>query len=555
MSSPEALWQELQDPALAPARLQQIAIEAPPEYLAAVAAHPRAYPELLDWIAQYGDAAAQAAVAAARGGMAETSVAASAPAPLPAVRPAAPTAAPAPQGAPAAPPAGRGRRILGMSVPIFSLAVAGAVLVAGGGVSAAVLVPMLSAPQSPTAVAERMVGSLAGLDPLALVGVVAPSEAALFTQPMQALQQVQTASVDPEAARSVADALGRLRSAVQVSTSGLRFVEEEIVRGQVSRVTLVEGTITIAGDEQRVADALYSMSAVQLRAQYESWGYSPDEIDDLLRQVRESIADSIDLPQVLRPSELLDQTDGRLGFEIVTVREGNGWYLSPMLTIADYAYLSDSYRSDQVRLGAEIPAGIGSPTPEEAWQRTLEAAGDATAGRRWLTNLAATLPLPERRLIAIYGPAFAPDGDPYQGMPSDAGIELDARFGDVRLDGSVAYLGDWDVQLRLTRPGDELTFRVQGLCADMKDRYGSHGGCLDDLIDDAARSSGSGITAADLGLHDLRLVAVNGGGGWQASVVGTVGDALTRISNAVLELSRQGRLDGLCGLGYGIPCL
>lgn len=552
MSSPEELWQELQNPSIDPLRLSQIAAEVP-QYGAAVAAHPQAYPALLDWLAQYGDPAAQAAVAARR--TAPAAPAPVVPAPV-APAPAAPMA-PAPAAYPAAAPSAAAparRRVLGMTVPVFAAAVAGAVLIAGGGVSAAVLVPMLSAPQSPTAVAQRIIGSVGGLDPLGVVGVVAPSEATLLVQPLSSLQQLQTSSVDPAAVRSFADAIGRLRSAVQVSTSGLRFEEEAIVPGQVARVTLVEGTIRIDGDEQRLADALFDIAAAQLRPQLEAWGYSEAEIEDSMRQGREEMAASIDLPQELHAADLLEQTDGRLGLEIVTVREGNGWYLSPMLTFADYAYLGNPYLPDEVMLGDEIPAPVGAATPGEAWQRAFAAAGDTTAGRDWMTNLAATLTLPERRLIAVYGPAFVPEGNPYVGVGSDTDLEITADFGDVRVEGPRAYLGDWDIEMRLRQYGDESGTRIQGLCFDTWSDYGSSGGCLDDLIDEAARSGGSDLRAADFGLDDLRFVAVNEGSGWQASVVGTVGDALARVSNAIVELSKQGRLGDLCGTGFSYAC-
>ena len=74
MADPTALHTEASNPLTDPARLASLAAEHP-SLGAAVAANPAAYEGLLDWLAQYGDAAAQHAVAVRRGAAAPAAAA------------------------------------------------------------------------------------------------------------------------------------------------------------------------------------------------------------------------------------------------------------------------------------------------------------------------------------------------------------------------------------------------------------------------------------------------------------------------------------------------
>jgi len=87
---------EALDPATSPAGLAVLATE--PELWPAIAAHPNAYPDLLDYLGQYGDAATQAALAARRAVPAppEPQAASAAPATAEPVEPVAVAVEPAP---------------------------------------------------------------------------------------------------------------------------------------------------------------------------------------------------------------------------------------------------------------------------------------------------------------------------------------------------------------------------------------------------------------------------------------------------------------------------
>src|SRR5690606_23465621 len=136
MSDHQSPENELHDPNIAAERLAAIAA-AHPELGAAVARHPKAYDGLLDWIGQYGDAAARAAVAARRAPATEPGTpAAPAAAPVipaahpvvPGAEPVVPTAAPIVSGTPnpdpnpygAAQPAPRKKSKKGLTIGLIA---------------------------------------------------------------------------------------------------------------------------------------------------------------------------------------------------------------------------------------------------------------------------------------------------------------------------------------------------------------------------------------------------------------------------------------------------
>ncbi|WP_168200368.1 hypothetical protein [Protaetiibacter larvae] len=555
MNDHDALRIELQNPTTAPARLSEIAAAAP-ELGAEVAAHPAVYPGLLDWLAQYGDERARAAVTAIRaGGAPAPAVAAPIVPPVAPSTPATPVAYPAslgevpaagasPFGVPsadaAAPGAARPKK---SRVPlIVSLSVVGA-LVVGGGVTAAIFLPRLLPATSPEGAAQKLLSSSLSLDPLGIAGSLAPSEIASLQGAVQKLGEIQTDDTDSATARQNIE---RIKNAVTVTTDDLEFTSDELAEG-VQRVTVNDGTLTIDGDEKELADAIIDLSRQANKEQFESYGYSEDEIDDILEQSRQSLEDSLDLPYTVDFGELDEETPGIVS--VVTVQEGPGWYVSPLLTAADFAYQASwRWSDDPPALGDTIPAAVTSPDAASAAEKTVRAALDTEAGDDYWEQLAATLPLAERRVIALYGPAFLPDS-PWSYWSDEGGVLSIDSAAFANADAGHTTIDDVSVSWSAPYGDSEGELHLSGTCADWtvsstywdyyweEYEYSTDDGsnCLADLP----------IDLEELELDNPTLTAVQSDGGWQFSVLATVGEWSATAANHLVELSREGKLDSL----------
>lgn len=572
MDTADSLRLELANPFLDPARLAAIAASAP-HLGAAIARHPAVYPDLLDWLAAHGDDEAQAAVAAVRT-TTEPGVNPLPPVPVAAAssgdaNSATPNAYPAsstpvnPFGASPAtrPGTAKAPRAPGkLSLPVVIALGVTAVLVMGGGVAAAVLLPRLIPAASPEAAAERLLTSVASLDYVSLGSSIAPSEASLFLEPLEELRSIDTTS-DDETAQSAGDAVARLQRAVSVDMQDLVFDTEEITKG-VELVTLTDGVITIDGDPSEIAAALVDLSAVQLRVQYESWGYSDSEIVDLLDEERDRIEDSLDLPFELDIEQVIeDSYFSTSPFSVVTVDEG-GWYVSPLLSTAHLYAVGYSYDGSEIRLGDEIPDPVVSRTPEEAIQATFDAITDTTSGRDYLLEVAATLPLAERRLVAIYGPSIPllHDSNPWAQLEENGGYFLtaNAEFSDAVQSGSTAQVRSWEAEIDWAWSGSNVTIVVDDHCADYSSYleyydsyweewdYSSDSGSV--CLDDVGRTGGFDL--ADLGIDQPSLMAVQQGGGWQFSALTTVSSLFTDATRALAQMSRDGDLSDIFALPH-----
>jgi len=532
------LLREAGDPATPGARLAEIAATEP-ELGATIAANPACYPALLDWLAQYGDSAAQAAVASrqAADDTPATSVAAvTSVTPSPIVDPFAPTT-PAPSAAPAASLASAAsagtaspRTTRTKGAVIIAVAVVGS-LVIGGGIAAAMFLPRVLPATSADGAVDKLIQGAISLDPLSLGGALAPSEVSALTSPLGRLGEIE---IDPDQQQTAQEALERLTAAITVTADGLEYDTDEIAEG-VERVSVTRGTIEIDGDEDDIADAYADLMRVYIVEQYEAMDMDTDDAEDAVDDMRDSIADQLDLPVELDFRDIEDELG--FPFSLVAVHEGTGWYVSPLLSMADFYYQAAeaSNYNDPGRLGDEVPDPVAAPDAAEAAAQTLTAALNTDAGRDYWEELAATLPLAERRLVAIYGPAFG--DDPWEEW-NDRDYELElARADFENVDGSHAVPDEVTVEWNLGYEDYEMT--IDHSCVDWR-REGStytdtFDGCLDDLP----------IDLDELGLDEPSLVAVREGGGWQISILDTLGEWSATAVDNLIRLSKDDDLDRL----------
>lgn len=563
MSDQNTPQTELRDPATPAARLATIAATNP-ELGADIARHPNVYDGLLDWLAQYGDAAARAAVAERRGSAgAATAEAGNAAAPqdnpivpqgspiVPQGNPAAPQGTPViPQGTPAAPADGyaaaapyvgsapaapKKKSRKGLTI---TLVAAGLVVIVGGGGAVWAVNSILGGAKSPEAAAEKVFEGALKLDPIALYTAMSPSEVKPLEEALKQLEDLPTSS--DENAKSVQETLQSVIDAVEVTTDGLEYRTDELMDG-VSRVSLVDGTLEIDADTDELGDALRDFMEVSMRASLEQSGYySDEEIDELLDESLDAQIDfmleSIDreLPLEVDFSETWDdqlsdkqsydiaEDDAFIGqgypFSVITVDEG-GWYTSPMLTAVDLAAGEEMIRSGY-SYGDEIIEAEKFGSPEDA------AHGFADGLVEFVSNgdyeaFAATLPFAERRAVSLYGPALA-----------DLGNSEDASISgfDVETEDTNGLTGLRISNLEFLR-GDTVTGTYSHPC--FEDQYSGEQ-CIDDVP-----------ALKLLGLDEALPIAIKEDGGWFVSPTATAGNALAIVSKNLAQLIEDDELDKL----------
>lgn len=584
---------ELGDPTTSAQRLFELA-QSNPELGPQIAAHPNAYPGLRDWIAQYAAPAAaseppqvQQAQQAPEQQVQHQAPAQEWPAaqPAPQQQPAQPwqaaTAAPQhqapaqfepqqftqpttplghtqpteqlPQAQAAAPfgagqpqpgawpggaghpggpgypgpggpaPAAGGKR---SKKPLFITlaAVLVVALIAVGGIIWATIASKVGGSRSPEAAAAKIIDGFTSFDPLTLYGSLAPSEISGFTAATERLMEVDVSSKDEESLRQAAD---RLKNAVSIEVDGIETETEELAEG-VERVVYIGGTITIDGDEDEIVDAMMDFYAL-------SGELTGSSSRDYLDYMEDDLRDSIDLPYVFDFAEYEDDHDIPIG--VVTVQEGGSWYVSPMLSMADAVYRPMAEYGDAGRLGSEVVEGEPAESPEAAGAALAEAVVNGD-----LDDIAAHLPLAERRLLSIYGEPLFDDIDGW-----NDGIELDAAEFSAETSGSTARLGIEDLSISIPDFGyygdEELSLKFSGHCVDIEhydpywDETERNSGCLDDVIPKKIYT--------ELGLDEAALIAVKEGGGWFVSPVATVADIVAIVSARTAELSQEGKLEDL----------
>lgn len=507
------------DPAATGEQLSALAAQHP-ELHTAIALHPNAYDGLLDWIASYGDDAAKAAVDYRR------SLAA---APVATAGPAAPVAPPPPRvlpefaaaAAPADPvmvpaasvSATKPKRRL--KAPVIAVVAVALVLALGGG-AWAVVRAITGGAATPEAAAEKLVGSVLKGDLIGLATVMAPSEASVLRDSMQKLASVQPA----EGEKAAQEALTALAQAVTITSERVEYRTQKLA-DKISLVRMVSGRFTVDGDPDEITDALMALVAAQFELNKLQYGnyYSDAEWEQMMAEARDSMADSLagELPYVLDVQDAIDNSrTGESPLAVVVVDEG-GWYVSPLLSAAELAASS----TGDFRHGRSVVDAQKFDSPQAAADGTARAYEDFSRSLDPL-DLAPVLPLPERRLVSLYG--TAPLGS--SGL-SPASLRVERFEIEAQVSGDRAAADITDLTLSLE--GSQVW--LAGDC--VGDDYNKY--CLADAIDQAFSedNGGPGWSARDLGLDEPKLILVRENGGWLISPLATAAELVARVSVAL----------------------
>ncbi len=548
-------WSEVNDPTTPAARLAEI-VAAYPEFGPAILRHPHCYPALREWIEQF----ASAPVAAP---------------PTPA-EPVAVGMQPAPSSSGNALSASRLRgqpfeqalHLIRRRRVLVPVAIVSVIAIALGGGYWALVGSKLGGASSPEAAADKLVSSIRDFDPVALYGSLAPSEVDEFTQSVKKLADAHPKKGGVDSSKE----LSALRSALSITTTGTAYRTDKLAEG-VERVMWTKGSIELSGSGEKVAEVESDVIEPYLASSLERVGSSPTEIARQKSELHQSLLSGIHLPTTLKAS------NSSLG--IIAVQEGNGWYVSPILTYIDltyraYASLSavapdtlnvvkpqsflDSgfaEKTDSENLGSTVVPAEKFDTPNAAAEALVTAAARVDS-----QSLAATMPLPERRLLSIYGPWIEKLMRPStSNTPTFGNLSVTAaKFGST-VSGDRARVNIDSLDVSQTRHdsnvGEDVTNHVhlQGTCAQLtgeKVQDASYQDYFGNWVDDyqVVPNNWNGCFSdsrvlSRLGFSDFSLIAVKEDGGWLISPFATMGDAASIVSDRMLSYYESNRLSDL----------
>ena len=227
---------------------------------------------------------------------------------------------------------------------------------------------------------------------------------------------------------------------------------------------------------------------------------------------------------------------------VVAVNEGNDWYISPLMTGADFGFRSTSgaasWGDNEIMLGHSIPEATQFSSSEEAATGLANAIANGTP-----RELAKVMPLPERRLLAVYGPTLTnniereslweedllvnPPQNPEFTSSTDDGITLVSPT-HVTLD----YSHYW---------GGSASVTIDNTCIRIKEDSDQYQSCLENGPDDFGPPLN---ILSQLGLS-FSAVAVEENGGWLMSPLQTIYYQGNTLLGNLITLNNEGRLDEL----------
>jgi hypothetical protein len=378
----------------------------------------------------------------------------------------------------------------------------------------------LIAPSSPTAAVNRFVDGLEHKDGLALLGSVSPAEVQPFRQMAADLVKNRTTTPDPATTQALLDAVNSL----SVSVDGLQLTEERLDDG-LSKVTFTAGTLTVDGDPQQIADAyLAAVAGNPALNGVDTTAFHQMIVDGLTQKLPYTVDIANDWA-----------ANGEAPY-LVTVHEGHGWYVSPLMTMGEYLTASEG-----VHRGA-MPKAEDVAHPASPADAAKQLAGAVPA----LVNgdsgpLVAVLPEAERRFVAVY---LQPALDERSTAAGATQLTLTASDFDVAdQTGDRATVVPTKLAYTLVENGVNSTISYDGDCvASTGDDGSSGGGCLSDIP-----------LLGDFGLDHPGLTTVHENGGWYVSLVGTLADWTGKIAVNAAQLKAEGKLDDPAWMQQQLP--
>ena len=493
------------DPGTSMQDMARIAAERP-DLWASLAANPSLYPDLREWLGQVDDPAVKEALSASAQRAAERVPAGDEPAEAPAAEeapaddapaaevedvkadgaeadsaqetptaamgtpppppPSAPTAAmgtpPPPPSAPTAamgtppPPPARagGKRRRKKWVPIA--AVLAVVLAVGGGTFAVYTYLTQRGAASPDEVMSTVSQAIADKDIISMFKMVSPSEIDTVADSADAIRdggsdsRKGSSKADPGALLSK-DAINSYLEALDVSSSEMTYSVDQ--KSDDLAIATISSWHLDVSVNQSLADTL--------RTRYQSAKGSSLTDDE------EEFFSDLDFSDLSYDGDVADDFRDDIPLEIVMIKEDGRWFISPLMTSAQWNYRDRAQWDDDVEAPnyeADFSSVKGADSPEAAVQNLTEAILDARRPSDMLEdNVTGLLSLPERRLAMVYGPVMVGDDRKFSERASEnVKIDWDLTSTDIGGGQAVVQPGNSKITLNPDDEDEKITFEFKG---------------------------------------------------------------------------------------------
>ena len=372
--------------------------------------------------------------------------------------PSAPTAA---IGTPPPPPPARasGKRRRKKWVPIA--AVLAAVLAVGGGAFAVYTYLTQRGAASPDEVMSTVSQAIADKDIISMFKMVSPSEIDTVADSADAIRdggsdsRKGSSKADPGALLSK-DAINSYLEALDVSSSEMTYSVDQ-KSDDLAIATISSWHLDVSVD-QSLADTL--------RTRYQSAKGSSLTDDE------EEFFSNLDFSDLSYDGDFAedfseDFNNEGIPLEIVMIKEDGRWYISPLLTSAQWSYQTQTKWDDDVEspnYDADFDSVKGADSPEAAVQNLTEAILDARRPSDMLEdNVTGLLSLPERRLAMVYGPVMIGDDAKFSERASEnVKIDWDLTSTDIGGGQSVVQPGNSTITLNPDDDDEKITFEFEG---------------------------------------------------------------------------------------------
>ena len=371
--------------------------------------------------------------------------------------PSAPTAA---MGAPPPPPArAGGKRRRKKWVPIA--AVLAVVLAVGGGTFAVYTYLTQRGAASPDEVMSTVSQAIADKDIISMFKMVSPSEIDTVADSADAIRdggsdsRKGSSKADPGALLSK-DAINNYLEALDVSSSEMTYSVDQ-KSDDLAIATISSWHLDVSVD-QSLADTL--------RTRYQSAKGSSLTDDE------EKFFSNLDFSDLSYDGDFAedfseDFNNEGIPLEIVMIKEDGRWYISPLLTSAQWSYQTQTKWDDDVEspnYDADFDSVKGADSPEAAVQNLTEAILDARRPSDMLDDsVTGLLSLPERRLAMVYGPVMIGDDAKFSERASEnVKIDWDLTSTDIGGGQSVVQPGNSTITLNPDDDDEKITFEFEG---------------------------------------------------------------------------------------------
>ena len=372
--------------------------------------------------------------------------------------PSAPTAA---MGTPPPPPPARasGKRRRKKWVPIA--AVLAAVLAVGGGAFAVYTYLTQRGAASPDEVMSTVSQAIVDKDIISMFKMVSPSEIDTVADSADAIRdggsdsRKGSSKADPGALLSK-DAINSYLEALDVSSSEMTYSVDQ-KSDDLAIATISSWHLDVSVD-QSLADTL--------RTRYQSAKGSSLTDDE------EEFFSNLDFSDLSYDGDFAedfseDFNNEGIPLEIVMIKEDGRWYISPLLTSAQWSYQTQTKWDDDVEspnYDADFDSVKGADSPEAAVQNLTEAILDARRPSDMLEdNVTGLLSLPERRLAMVYGPVMVGDDRKFSERASEnVKIDWDLTSTDIGGGQAVVQPGNSKITLNPDDEDEKITFEFKG---------------------------------------------------------------------------------------------